>query len=362
MKVGFEVLVRHTPRLVLTKEHFAYLRPALLKLPPEKRAAFSVVPDEIRKYAGREGGRALNMAIEVAQEALRQGGLTGRDIDFVLGAGPGVHGALGLRLDTPMLNAADCCAGFVNLLQIAWMLAETGEAKRILVVASAALAGGEPWSTTDLTDPIAPNFGDGAAAAIVSGQNLNDAAQSPAEHPFNNLSASRAQSRTEPNLKCEFLAYDTAVDGRGYHSACGDISPLRNPDLAEAAGAPCPVGPFFRMDDISYIKVATEPGYLADSLKRMCKAAGIEMSEIDALICHHLGDCEAAWKRDLAACGLEEGVFKNLRLKYGNTGHTDIPSDLLYFIEQGIVKRGSIVVLWVPGSGVSLGGLMLRLL
>ena len=183
-----------------------------------------------------------------------------------------------------------------------------------------------------MTDPIAPNFGDGAAAVIVSSQ----------------------------NLKCEFLAYDTAVDGRGYHSACGDISPLRNPDLAEIAGAPCPAGPFFRMDDISYIKVATEQGYLADSLTRMCERAGVSTSELDVLITHHLGDCEAAWKRDLVSCGNKEDVFKNLRLKYGNTGHTDIPLDLLCFVEQGVVKKGSVVVLWVPGSGVSLGGLMLR--
>ncbi len=332
MTVGFEALVRHTPKLVLTKERFAYLRPALEKLPPEKRAAFSIVPDEVRIYTGREGGRALNMAIEVAQAALKQSGLAGRDIDFVLGAEVSLHKELGLRRDTPMLNAADCCASFVNLLQVAWMLVETGEARRVLVVASAALAGGEPWSTTDMTDPIAPNFGDGAAAAIVSGQ----------------------------NLKCEFLAYDTAVDGRGYHSACGDISPLRNPELAEAAGSPCPVGPFFRMDDISYIKVATEPGYLAGSLLRMCDQAQLRPSEIDTLICHHLGDCEAAWKRDLVACGGREDAFQNLRLKYGNTGHTDIPLDLLYFVEQGVVRKGSVVVLWVPGSGVSLGGLMLR--
>jgi 3-oxoacyl-[acyl-carrier-protein] synthase III len=332
MKVGFEALVRHTPKRILTKEHFAYLQPALEKLSPEKRAAFSIVPDEVRSYVGRDGGRALNMAIEVAQEALKQSGLTGADIDFVLGAEVSIHKVLGLRLDTPMLNVADCCASFVNLLQIAWVLVESGEAERVLVVASAALAGGEPWSTTDMTDPIAPNFGDGAAAVIVSSQ----------------------------NLKCEFLAYDAAVDGRGYHSACGDISPLRNPDLAEIAGAPCPVGPFFRMDDISYIKVATEKGYLADSLTRMCDKARIETSDIDILICHHLGDCEAAWKRDLAACGSREDVFKNLRLKYGNTGHTDIPLDLLYFVEQGIVKEGSVVALWVPGSGVSLGGMLLR--
>lgn len=332
MKVGFEVLVRHTPRRVLTKEHFAYLQPALNRLPPEKRAAFSIVPDEVRSYEGREGGRALNMAIEVAREALEQSGLTGTDIDFVLGAEVSIHKELGLRLDTPMLNVADCCASFVNLLQIAWMLVTSGEAQRVLVVASAALAGGEPWSTTDMTDPIAPNFGDGAAAVIVSGQ----------------------------NLKCEFLAYDTAVDGRGYHSACGDISPLRNPELAETAGAPTPYGPFFRMDDISYIKVATEQGYLAGSIKRMCDQAGIKTSALDVLICHHLGDCEAAWKRELVACGSREDVFKNLRLKYGNTGHTDIPLDLLCFVEQGIVAKDSIVALWVPGSGVSLGGLLLR--
>ena len=333
MKIGFETLVRHTPKKVLTKKHFAYLQPALETLPPEKRAAFSIVPDEVRMYEGRPGGRALNMAIDVAQDALAQSGLSGFDIDFVLGAEVSIHKALGLRLDTPMLNVSDCCASFLDQLQIAWMLVESGEAERVLVVASAALAGGgEPWSTTDLTDPISPIFGDGAAAAIVSGR----------------------------NLKCEFLAYDTGIDGRCYHSACGDVSPLRNPELKDVSGAPGDYGPFFRMDDISYIKVATEPGYLANSLVRMCDIAGLAPGDIDMLICHHLGDCEEAWKNDLVSCGGAASAFQNLRSKYGNTGHTDIPVDLLHYVESGAVSSGSIVVLWVPGSGASLAGLLLR--
>jgi 3-oxoacyl-[acyl-carrier-protein] synthase III len=92
----------------------------------------------------------------------------------------------------------------------------------------------------------------------------------------------------------------------------------------------------------------------------MCGRAGLHPSDIDVLICHHLGDCEAAWKRELMDCGGDEGAFKNLRLKYGNTGHTDIPIDLLYYVENGVVKKDSVVALWVPGSGVSLGGLLLR--
>ena len=332
MKVGFQSIVRHRPKEVLTKDMFAYLQPALEALPPEKRAAFSIVPDEVRRYQGREGGRALNMAIEVARDALEQSSLEPTDIDYVLGAEVSIHKELGLRKDVPMMNVADCCASLLDLLQIAWMLIENGEARHVLVVASAALAGGEPFATQDMTDPIAPIFGDGAAAMVVS---------------------------TE-NLKCEFLAFDAGIDGRAYHSACGDVSPIRNPDLAEAAGITGTHGTFFRMDDISYIKVATEEGYLADSLQRMCDAAGIEPSQIDALICHHLGDCETAWKRDLASVAGSDAAFMNLRLKYGNTGHTDIPIDLLTFIDEGKVKSGSNVVLWVPGSGASLAGLLLR--
>ena len=333
MKIGLQSLVRHTPKEVLTKDMFTYLNPALEALPPEKREAFSIVPDEVRRYQGKEGGRARNMAIEVARDAIEQSGLTVSDIDYVLGAEVSIHKELGLRKDVPMMNVADCCASLLDLLQIAWMLVESGEASHVLVVASAALAaGGEPFNTTDPTDPISPNFGDGAAAMIVSAE----------------------------NLKCEFLAFDAGIDGRAYHSACGDISPLRNPDLAQAAGITWSHGPFFRMDDITYIKVATEEGYLADSLQRMCDQAGIKGSDIDALICHHLGDCEEAWKRDLAVVAGSSAAFMNLRLTYGNTGHTDIPIDLLTFLDRGVLGSGSIVVLWVPGSGASLAGIMLR--
>ena len=333
LKVGLQALVRYTPQEVLTKDMFTYLQPVLNALPQEKRDAFSIVPDEVRRYKGSTGGRARNMAAEVAREAMDQSGLKPEDIDYVLGAEVSIHKALGLKKDVPMLNVSNCCASLLDQLQIAWMLVENGEAEHVLVVASAALAaGGEPWNTTDPTDPISPNFGDGAAAGIVSSE----------------------------NLKCEFLAFDTAIDGRAYHSACGDISPLRNPDLAEAAGITWTHGPFFRMDDITYIKVATEEGYLANSLKRMCEAGGIEPSEINALICHHLGDCEAAWKRDLASVAGSDAAFMNLRLKYGNTGHTDIPMDLLDFLNRGVVGSGSNIILWVPGSGASLAGILLR--
>jgi 3-oxoacyl-[acyl-carrier-protein] synthase-3 len=332
MKVGFEAIVRFVPEEVIPKEHFDYLKPALAKLPESLREQFSIVPEEVRKYKGGEGDRAELMAIAIAKEALDRAGLRPSDIDYVIGAAVSLHKELGLDLDTPMLNIANCCASFVDSCQIAWNLVKSGACRRVLVVASAALAGGPNGGTTDLTDAIAPIFGDGAAAAVVSSENLT----------------------------CEFLSYYGETDGTCYRSARGEVRPLANPDLAEAAGVPCGLGPYFCMDDISYIEVASKKGYLIDSLRKAFQRADLPLSAMDMVICHHLGDCEVSWIQDLVDAGLSADKYKNLRLKTGNTGHTDLPTDLVQFVEDGLVRKGSVVALWVPGSGISLGCLVLR--
>lgn len=332
VRVGFETIVRHIPEEVLAKERFDYLKPALARLPETLREKFSVVPDEVRKYRGEDGDRAELMAVATAKEALAAAGLAPADIDHVIGGAVSLHKQLGFALDTPMLNIANCCASFVDSCQIAWNLVESGACGRVLVVASAALAGGVNGGTTDLTDPIAPIFGDGAAAAIVSAQ----------------------------NLKCEFLSYYGETDGTCYRSARGEVRPPANPDLADAAGIGPGPGPYFCMDDISYIEVAAKKGYLRSSLEKALAKAGLTLSALDTVICHHLGDCEASWVQDLVDAGLSADTFRNLRLKTGNTGHTDLPTDLVQFVEDGVITQGSIVALWVPGSGISLGCLVLR--
>ena len=332
MKIGFETIVRYVPEEVLAKEHFDYLKPALARLPDTVREKFSIVPDEIRKYRGEQGDRAELMAIAIAREALDSAGLTPHDIDYIIGGAFSLHKHLGFDLDTPMLNIGNCCAGFVDSCQIAWNLVESGACSRVLVVASAALAGGENGGTTDLTDPLAPAFGDGAAAAIVSSQ----------------------------NLRCEFLSYYGETDGTCYRSARGEVRALANPELADVAGVCSGPGPYFCMDDISYITVAAKQGYLRHSLEKALQKAGVAVPELDMVICHHLGDCEAAWTQDLVDMGLSRETYKNLRLKTGNTGHTDLPTDLVQFVEDGLICPGSVVALWVPGSGISLGCLVLR--
>ena len=138
------------------------------------------------------------------------------------------------------------------------------------------------------------------------------------------------------------------------------MRPLANPELAEAAGVPAGPGPYFCMDDISYIEVASKKGYLRDSLGKALEKAGLPLSALDVVICHHLGDCEASWTQDLVDAGLPAETFQNLRLQTGNTGHTDLPTDLAQFVDDGLVKPGSVVALWVPGAGISLGCLVLR--
>lgn len=332
MKVGFGALVGYVPDQVVPKERFDYLEPALQKLPPPLREKFSVVPDEVRRDKGEPSDRVARMSTLVASQALGRAGLEPRDIDCVIGAPVSLYGELAIAPDTPLLNIGNCCASFLEGCHTAWGLVESGECRRVLVVAAAALAAGPYGGPTDPTDPVAPVFGDGAAAVIVS----------------------------RHNLKCEFLSYYCETNGACYRSARGEVRPPANPELAQAAQVSAEPAVYFTMDDLSHIEAATRRGYLTRTLGRALGKANLPLGAVDVVICHHLGDCEEAWVRDLLEAGLGADVFKNLRLKLGNTGHTDLPIDLARFVEEGHVKRGSVVALWVPGSGISLSCLVLR--
>ncbi len=349
MAVGFETIIKHVPREVLkVKDHYAYLEPVIARLPePVRETLMSAAPDEVRRL--KDTSAAEIMALGAAEKALESCGLEPSDIDGLLVTqtggrqfmpllGPYIHLNMGLNPDALVRSIVDDNASVLDASYVAWNFVRSGLCKRVLVIAVAAQIGGEIGFGVDLTDPLAQNFGDGAAAAIVSSR----------------------------NLKCEFLAYHFETyavrprTGGTLIANFGDVRPLVNPDLAARAGVENKSGAYLVLEDPLFDEIAGRRGFITESLERAMKKAGLELTDLNVVIAPHIGKLEATWVEDLMGAGLKSGVYRNLRRKYGNMAVADTFVDLAEFSQTGQLKRNDVVALWSPCVGVQLAALVLR--
>ncbi len=349
MKVGFETVVKYVPAEVLhVKDHYAYLEPAIAKLPKAAQEKLRLTaPDEVRRI--KDTSAAEIMALGAGRKALDSSGLTPSDIDCLLVAQTGgkqfmpllgsyVHLNMGLKSDTIVRNIVDDNASVPDASYVAWNFVRSGLCKRVLLIAVAAQIGGQVGFGVDLTDPLARNFGDGAAAAIISSQDLN----------------------------CEFLSYHFETyavrprTGGTLIANIGAVRPLMNPDLAAKAGVENKNGAYLVLEDPSFNEIAGRSGFITDSLERALNKADLSLPDLDTVIAPHIGDLESTWIADLVKAGLRADTYKNLRLKYGNTAVADALIDVAEFGETGRLGKDSILALWVPCVGVQLAALVLR--
>lgn len=349
MQVGFQSVVSYLPQEILDVEkHYAYLEPALQKLPSDTRTRLRLsAPKEVRRL--RDPSAAEMMGLAVGQKAIEGSGLTPSDIDglivtqtggkqFMPLLGSYLHLNLGLKCDAIVRNIVDGNTSVLDGSFVAWNFVRSGLCRRVLLVAVAAQIGGQTAFGVDLTDPRARNYGDGAAAAIVSSEDLQW--QFVSYH----FETHAVRSRTGGTLIADF----------------GAVRPLANPDLAIAAGMEYREGAYLILEDPLFEKVAGGPGFIAESLARAVEKAGLSLSDLEVIITSHVGELEGQWAQDLRAVGLGPDVLRNLRQKYGNIAVADPLVDLAEFSVEGQLQRDGLVALWVPGAGVQLAVLLLR--
>ncbi|WP_434106189.1 3-oxoacyl-ACP synthase III family protein [Paraburkholderia caffeinilytica] len=341
-KIGYETVVKYVPETIIKQSDFAYLDDLVAELPDHARKLFApeVLPDEVRALKDKDATEI--MAVGAARKALEASGLQPSDIDFIIASNCGgkqlmpmvgthIHHALGFNVDTPVLNVMDACAGFLDASNVAWSLVKSGAYKRVLIVVATSQFADE-GQRVDRTTPLAKVFGDGAGAAIVSGE----------------------------NLKCEFLAYHHETYGNAYQSGFQTIKELENPHLAEKAGVEVKAGAYFSLGDFSMVEKLDTEELLVDSLRKTLPKAGLELSDVDMVIAHHIGAESSKWIKGLVDAGVNDHVYQNLLKKYGNMAVADLAVDLAEFWEEGRLSNGSIVALWVPASGIQMPTLILR--
>jgi 3-oxoacyl-[acyl-carrier-protein] synthase III len=216
MKVGLEALASYFPEKVVKREDFSYLEPVI----PKGMERIFRGPDEFRRFQGDHA--AETMGEMAAKKVLDEAKLKPADIDFIIAGNLGgdfgipmigtyLHDKLKFPREVPVVNMQNCCAGFVDACNLAWNLVRAGEYKRILVVMSTAFdAKGKAGCVVDQTTPMGKLFGDGAAAAIVSAQ----------------------------NLKCEFVSYASRTFGELYFHMCSSLIPTEHPEFLKQPEIP----------------------------------------------------------------------------------------------------------------------------
>lgn len=251
----------------------------------------------------------VDMAEAAASKALASSGVAAGDVDFVLVATctmpepiPAAAPQLAYRLGIDAPGAYDIssgCSGFVYGLGAAAAAVRTGQATKVLVVASERFSG---W--LDMSDrSTCIILGDGAGAAVVGP--ADDVAMGP-------------------------IVWGS--DGEAYDSVAID---------AETR--------FFRQEGQAVYRWATSK--MAPVALEACQRAGVEPADLVAFVPHqaNLRIIEALAKR----IGAPNAIVARDIVTSGNTSAASIPLALSRMVERGEIASGAPVLLLGFGSGLA---------
>lgn len=338
MKVGLEMVVKVLPDTVVTASDQAYLHEVI---PPMLKASYRL-PNEIRRL--RQDNATEVLAVEAAQKALQKGGLQPSDIDCIISnnfggmfvwpmVGSYVHKKVGFPEEIPVFNLGNACASSVDGFEIAWSLILSGRYKRVMVVAASAWESRGGQARADLTDPMSAVFGDAAAAAIISSQ----------------------------NLKCEFLSYYCQTFGEVYDMCAAEVRGPANSQLTQAKQQPEVAVYMFGTPQFFTWWQRVGPHYGIDAVKGALRGTNLTVADIDMVIFHQPADIlYDMWIEGAAKAGLHAEKWVHTWDKYGNMGNCVVPVNLAEFWEEGRLKKNSILALISIGAGGHAPAMLIR--
>lgn len=279
-----------------------------------------------------KGVATSDLAVEASKKALAQRGLNPADIEAIIVGTVtpdmffpatacvvqqklGAKGAWGFDLSA-------ACSAFIYTLQVGSQFIGTGAHKRVLAIGSDVMS-----SIIDYTDrATCVIFGDGAGAAILE----------PAENDSEG-----------------FIDFIHEVDGSGgaflYMPGGGSLNPTSKETIAKRMH-------YVHQDGQQVFKFAVRKQ--TELCSKLLERNGLKGSDIDVFIPHqaNLRIINATAER----LGLRpESVIVNID-RYGNTTAGTIPLAMNTAIEEGKLKKGSLVMLAAVGAGFTIGATLLR--
>jgi 3-oxoacyl-[acyl-carrier-protein] synthase III len=284
------------------------------------------------RHIAEKGVATSDLAVEAAKKALAQRGLEPTDIDAIIVGTVtpdmffpstaclvqdklGAKGAWGF-------DVSAACSAFLYSVQVGAQFIASGSHRRVLVIGADVMS-----SIIDYTDrATCVLFGDGAGAAILE----------PAEDDSVGL-----------------IDFIHEVDGSGsgflYMPGGGSLNPTSKETIAKRMH-------YVHQDGQQVFKFAVRKQ--TELCQKLLERNGLKGSDIDAFIPHqaNLRIINATVDR----LGLRpEAVIINIE-SFGNTTAGTIPLAMNTAIEQGKLKKGSLVMLASVGAGFTVGATLLR--
>jgi 3-oxoacyl-[acyl-carrier-protein] synthase III len=284
------------------------------------------------RHLADKGVATSDLAVEAAKRALAQRGIAATELEAILVATVtpdmlfpstaclvqhklGASGVWGFDLSA-------ACSAFLYALQTGAQYVATGMHKKVMVIGSDVMS-----SIIDYTDrATCVIFGDGAGAVILE----------PAEEEGVGL-----------------IDYEHEVDGSGAHSLYMPGGGSLHPSSSETVEKKMH---YVHQDGQAVFKFAVRKQ--TELCERLLKRNNLKGADIDAFIPHQ------ANRRIIMATAdrlgfRPESLIINID-RYGNTTAGTIPLAMGTAIEEGKLKKGSLVMLASVGAGFTVGATLLR--
>ena len=283
------------------------------------------------RHIVEKGVATSDLAVAAAKKALAQRGIGPGDIDAIIVGTVtpdmlfpstaclvqhklGANGAWGFDLSA-------ACSAFVYAVQTGAQFIATGAHKRVLVIGADVMS-----SIIDYTDrATCVIFGDGAGAVVLEASNDDSG----------------------------LIDFIHEVDGSGgcylYMPGGGSLNPSTQETVANKMH-------YVHQDGQQVFKFAVRKQ--TEACLKLLERNGLKGSDIDAFIPHqaNLRIINATSER----LGLRpESVITNID-RFGNTTAGTIPLAMNTAIEQGKLKKGSLVLMASVGAGFTVGAALLR--
>ncbi|MET9687523.1 beta-ketoacyl-ACP synthase III [Streptomyces sp. NPDC006514] len=259
-----------------------------------------------------EDESVADMAAKAAEHALANAGLTGADIDFVIVAtctaldrSPNTAARVAAAVGAQAPAAIDvntACSGFPHAMALADQSIRTGSATKALVIGVEKLTDFVDW--TDRTTCVL--IGDGAGAAVVV-------------------------ASEEPEI--------------------GPVVWGSVPEMGRAVRIEAPSNTFAQEGQSVYRWATTT---LPEVALQVCERAGVKPEELGGVVLHqaNLRIIEPLARK----IGAVNAVIAKDVVESGNTSAASIPLALSKLIERGEIEKGSPVLLFAFGGGLSYAG------
>jgi 3-oxoacyl-[acyl-carrier-protein] synthase III len=284
------------------------------------------------RHLADKGVATSDLAVEAARKALVQRGISATDLEAILVATVtpdmffpstaclvqhklGANGVWGFDLSA-------ACSAFLYALQTGAQFISTGMHKKVMVIGSDVMS-----SIIDYTDrATCVIFGDGAGAVILE----------PAEEDGVGL-----------------IDYIHEVDGSGgnalYMPGGGSLNPSSRETVEKKMH-------YVHQDGQAVFKFAVRKQ--TELCEKLLKRNNLKGCDIDAFIPHQ------ANRRIITATADRLGLRPETLIinidRYGNTTAGTIPLAMQTAVEEGKLKKGSLVMLASVGAGFTVGATLLR--